>query len=232
MFRAVREWWRSGRGQQTARLFVFELTVVMIGVLAAQQISNWAQRHYAVSQVEGLHDDLFHNFEIYRRIALTHRAAVACLDQQVDLILDEAATSQPFSPSLLKSVDLMSMGPDPMPPDSEQSLRDRYGDSVAGKIGSMEFNLRINEDNNNAIDKEWYQFERVDPRHGPISAADRAAVRESAARIKGYLANLRASADLIVVLTGMLGVHVDRTKGPQPISCETMRRTGRAFVGD
>jgi hypothetical protein len=39
MFQAVRSWWKSGRGQRTIRLFSFELTVVMIGVLAAQQVS-------------------------------------------------------------------------------------------------------------------------------------------------------------------------------------------------
>ena len=32
MFQAVRHWWGSGRGRVTARLLVFELLVVVIGV--------------------------------------------------------------------------------------------------------------------------------------------------------------------------------------------------------
>ena len=36
MFQTVRHWWGSGRGKVTGRLFLFELLVVVIGVLIAQ----------------------------------------------------------------------------------------------------------------------------------------------------------------------------------------------------
>ena len=36
MFHAVRQWWSRGRAKVTARLFLFEIVVVMVGVLLAQ----------------------------------------------------------------------------------------------------------------------------------------------------------------------------------------------------
>ena len=41
MFQTVRHWWASGRGKITARLFVFELFVVVAGVMIAQGLANW-----------------------------------------------------------------------------------------------------------------------------------------------------------------------------------------------
>ena len=41
MFQVVRHWWGGGRGKLTARLFVFEFVVVVVGVLAAQALANW-----------------------------------------------------------------------------------------------------------------------------------------------------------------------------------------------
>ena len=41
MFHAVRQWWWAGRGQATARLFLFEFLVVVAGVLTAQALANW-----------------------------------------------------------------------------------------------------------------------------------------------------------------------------------------------
>ena len=41
MFQTVRHWWGSGRGKITARLFLFELLVVVIGVLIAQMLAGY-----------------------------------------------------------------------------------------------------------------------------------------------------------------------------------------------
>jgi hypothetical protein len=39
VFQTVRHWWGSGRGKVTARLFLFELFVVIAGVLIAQGLA-------------------------------------------------------------------------------------------------------------------------------------------------------------------------------------------------
>ncbi len=52
MFHSVRRWWESGRGKVTVRLFLFELSVVVIGVLIAQGMANYAQRQSDYARME------------------------------------------------------------------------------------------------------------------------------------------------------------------------------------
>lgn len=232
MFRAVRAWWQSERTKRVTRLFLFELTVVMIGVLAAQQVSNWADRRSALRQVEDVHRDLFHNFEQYRRIAGAYRVAIPCLEQRVDLILRLVGNREPIEPRLLEPAKLIGMGPDQISPENDQLLRDRYGDAVADRIGSVEFNLKTSDENSRAIAQQWFEFERLDPRHGAVADSDRVAAREAAVRIKGNLFALRRSSDLIDRLTSILGVRSNTGADLQAAgSCEEIWQTGKAYRG-
>lgn len=52
MFRATRDWFRSGRGRHTVRLFIFELTVVALGLLIAQWVQSLAQERSARLHME------------------------------------------------------------------------------------------------------------------------------------------------------------------------------------
>ncbi len=230
MFRAVREWWDRGVGKRTARLFAFELTVVMIGVLAAQQVSNWADRRSSLQRVEGVHRDLFHSFEQYRRIAIGYRVAIPCLEQRVDLLLRLVGDRQPVEPSLVATPEMWGMGPDQISAENEQLLRERYGDAVADRIGSMEFNLKTSDENSRALMQHWFEFERLDPRHGAVADSDRAAVRSAAVRIKGNLFALRKSSRLIEQIVTELGVRSGRGESMKPVSsCDEVWRTGKAY---
>jgi hypothetical protein len=233
MFQAVRKWWHSGRGQHTVRLFVFELVVVMIGVLAAQQIQSWAQKRAALRGVESLHQQLWHDFSVYRTIARINQAAIPCFDQRIDQILAAAGSSAAIDPALLAPARLVGMGPDEISPESFVLLRERYGLAVYDRVGSMEFNLKENEEATRSINRWWYDFQRLDPRHGPISEGDRSAAREAAIQIKSDLATLRESNRLIELITGELGVQTNpksslRSSG----NCAAIWRSGKAAVGD
>jgi hypothetical protein len=231
MFRAVREWWLSGRGKHTARLFGFELTVVMIGVLAAQQASNWAEKRSALKQVEGLHRDLYHSFDIYRAIAAANRVAISCLDERVDLILQSANGDGDIDPHLLSPATLMGMGPDQISPDNEQLLRERFGDSTADKIGSVQFNLGTAERSSDEIERRWFEFQRLNPKHGPVTNADRSAVRETAVQIKGSLFALRKSSDTLLRLMALLDVpHRPEVTIRSVMTCDQMWQSGKGYV--
>jgi hypothetical protein len=52
MFHTVRHWWGSGNGKVTARLFLFELFVVIAGVLIAQGLASYAQRQSSLGQMK------------------------------------------------------------------------------------------------------------------------------------------------------------------------------------
>ena len=232
MFRAVRSWWQSGRGKDTSRLFIFELTVVMIGVLAAQQVSNWASNRNQMREVEGLHGDLMESFAIYRNFANTYDVAIPCYRQRVDQIMAAASSGQPADPALLNFASLLLMGPDEISSEDYRLLRVRYGSKERGWIGSMEFNLQATENNGRVLEGQWYDFQRLNPQHGPVSAEDRAAAREAAVKIQGYLATLQKSADYIQDLTRLLGISVSPRARLHPVaSCDEMWRTGKAYTG-
>lgn len=230
MFRAVRQWWRSGRGQDTARLFVFELVVVMIGVFAAQQVSSWADKRAAMSQVEGVHDNLFRSFGTYRAIALANRVAIPCIDERVDLILGLAASGRAAEPDLLAPARLLGMAPDEVSPDDTQLLRERYGNLVADTIGSVQFNLRTIERSGAELDRLWFKFQRLDEEHGRVTDADRSSVRETGVEIKGSLYALRKSNDFLLVQLGKLDLPHRPDVTIRPVAdCDLMWRSGKGY---
>lgn len=231
MFRAVREWWLSGRGKKTAGLFGFELTVVIIGVLAAQQLSNWAEKRAAMKQVERLYRDLYHSFDAYRAIAAANRVAISCLDQRVDLILQLANSERDVDPDLLLPAAPMGMAPDQISPENEQLLRERYGDSIADKIGSVQFNLRAAERSGSEIERRWFEFQRLNPKHGPVTSADRSAVRETAVQIKGSLFTLRKTSDTLLRLMTKLEVPRRPDVAIRPVTtCDQMWQSGKGYI--
>ena len=231
MFRAVRRWWQSSRGKETSRLFVFELTVVMIGVLAAQQVSNWASNRSQMQEVEGLHGDLVDSFAIYRNFADSYDVAIPCYRQRAEQIMNFAATGKPIDARLLKFAPILLMGPDEISPEDYRLLRARYGAKERGWIGSVEFNLKATESNGRALEGQWNDFQRLNPEHGPVSAEDRAAARDAAVKIMGHLAALQKSADFIQQLTGLMGISAKPEARLKPVkSCAEMWRAGKAFT--
>lgn len=233
MFRAVRLWWQNGRGKETSRLFVFELTVVMIGVLAAQQVSNWASNRSQMQEIEGLHADLVQSFGIYRNFADSYDVAIPCYRRRVDQIMFLAASGRPVDSRLLDYAPLLLMGPDAISPEDYRLLRARYGAQERDWIGSVEFNLQTAEDNGRALEGQWFEFQRLNEVHGPVTAEDRSAARAAAVKIKGYLSSLQKSADFIQKLTGLLRIPDQSDHELKPIaSCDEMWREGKAYAGE
>ena len=87
MFRAVRKWWSSGRGKHTSRLFAFELVVVTLGVLLAQELQNWAQERAAIAHMEDERNRARTELARVHLIALEWKAAAPCLDRRMTEIM-------------------------------------------------------------------------------------------------------------------------------------------------
>ena len=231
MFRAVRLWWGDGHGKRTLRLLGFELTVVMIGVLAAQQISNWAQRRSALNEVESLQRNLYHSFGGYQVIAASYRAAIPCLDDRVDTILRMAGSKEDLDPRLLDGAHMILLSPDNISPDNAQLLRERYGNEIADKIDSFEFNVEKAGVVGRALETRWFEFQRINPQLGTVNNEDRSAARAAAVEIKGLLRSLDKSAEVMQRISSRLGVVTDPQFGLAPVaSCDQIWRTGRAYL--
>ena len=232
MFRAIREWWLSEHSKSSLRLLGFELTVVMIGVFVAQQVSNWADRRAALNEVERLHRDIYHSFDAYRAIATVNQVAVPCFSGRVDAILEQASRpTVSTNADLLRPARIMKMAPDQISPEKWQLLRERYGDVIADTIGSIQLNLRTAERSGNNIEQRWFELQRLNPRYGIVSDADRSAVRETAVKLHGDLFALRKSSELILRQIAKLDVPHSSGVDIRPVkSCKEMWERGQSYV--
>ncbi len=96
MFRTVRHWWQGGDGKTTARLFVFELFVVVAGVLIAlgaeQLVSNWHWHGEVRDSDRRISDELGYNLvNAYERLAIND-----CLEPRLAELRDELIKGEPM----------------------------------------------------------------------------------------------------------------------------------------
>lgn len=96
MFRTVRHWWQGGDGKTTARLFVFELFVVVAGVLIAlgaeQLVSNWHWQGEVRDSDRRISDELGYDLaNAYERLAIND-----CLEPRLAELRDELIKGEPM----------------------------------------------------------------------------------------------------------------------------------------
>ena len=77
------------------------------------------------------------------------------------------------------------------------------------------------------IAQAWEGLYLVDPRFGPVSDADRAQARLSAARIKARLTGMRINAGNVVDSARRLGLAPDSTGMRMIRNCDDLWQTGQ-----
>ena len=83
MFLTVRHWWGSGRGKVTARLFVFELLVVVAGVLIAQALAELVQDRADYARMESERSRVRYELTSVHNAFQTWEVALPCLNQRM-----------------------------------------------------------------------------------------------------------------------------------------------------
>jgi hypothetical protein len=189
MFRAVRQWWSRGRGKVTARLFLFEIVVVMVGVLLAQGLQQAmadrsAHRHMVEERVRA-REQLSGAHMMFR----VWEAAVPCLDARMSQIMagggaDAKLLRRPIFPV-----------PSYLPPDQQSLLLigDLFGQDERDLYIAIADNVANLQDRSGRIIDSWGRFDLLDPANGVPTADDRADVRRAAADIKAQLKSLKFS---------------------------------------
>jgi hypothetical protein len=231
MLASLRGWWSRDHETPGPGALLIEFLVVILGVFAAQQMSDWAEKRSEVRRVEGLYRELVHSFGQYRTIAHTYEVALPCLEERVDLIFRQANQGRPIDPQLLKHARLTLMGPDDVSHEDFQLLRNRFGNETVDRIGSMQFNLATSLKSGLELERRWFEFQRLDSQHGAIDEADRQSARQTAVEIKAHLYALAKSTRLILKLADLLGIERPSDAKLTPVAdCAQMWRTGRGFV--
>ncbi len=226
MFRAARDWFGSGRGRHIVRLFIFELTVVTLGVLIAQWVQGLAQDRGARAHMEDERARARLELQRVHLVAQDWITAVPCLDRRMTEIMSGAKVDGAalVRPTLIN--------PGYTPPDEESMvLIDRlYGHREKAVLSGMAIgtvNIR------NVVIKiveNWGKLALIDPANGPIGPSDRAEARSAAANIKAQLHSAAIISDDISVRLRGIGVGMSDDENPEngpARSCDAIWRSKR-----
>jgi len=228
VFQTVRHWWTGGRGKVTARLFLFEFVVVVLGVLVAQWIAESASRREAVDEMES--EKLAYEGTIASAVSIANgwKIAARCLDQRMTKIMRLTTENKPIEGALLERPGLWNF--DDASRISDRSfllLEARYGKPTAWEFGRIANNIERIDQRILAVSDAWSAMAQIDPGNGAPREADRQEVRKAASRIKSALVGLNINADNIIDAGRILGIRADTSSPGQPVAnCEEMWRIG------
>lgn len=193
MFQAVRSRligaWRSLHSKGLVTIFFFELLVVTLGVLLAQNIADWAEERAAMADLELAHERIRKELSHDLGKANIWRASLPCLRQRMNEVLRVGSDGalapgstvrpriEPFLPILLND---------------EQAGRYRmqFGDERADELREMQMNLVNAQANIEPIIHLWGRIMLADPALGSVTQSDREHARLAAADILAELRGL------------------------------------------
>ncbi len=226
MFQAVRQWWGNGRGKLTARLFLFELFVVIAGVLIAQGLAGYAQRRSSLGQMEServrVRDELTSVHSVFQ----TWHAAIPCLDRRMtDIMKGTSLASSDFRRPQFQT-------PIYAPPTTEvmDLIARHHGAEEKNRLDWIAQNIGYASTVAVAMITRWGRLMLVDPTNGAVTTADRIEARLAAADIRAQLRAMDVLSTDATRLLGKMGIHARNQNDPQygpAKGCAAIWRSGR-----
>ena len=228
MFHAIRSWWTDGRGRLTARLFLFELLVVILGVLIAQALANEVQRHSQIAQMERserlAQGEMTSNFGA----ALIWERAGPCLNDRLAEIMRRASTG-PVPHALTVRPRIVQLAQTPLSTTDQLMIRDVKGSQRADFLESFTENVEDLSRDARELTEGWGRLELVDQEFGTVSPQDRVAARAAAADIRAHLRRIAIIGSDIVRESTRAGIRPDfgpAGNGP-PETCDAIWTSGQ-----
>ena len=227
MFQTVRHWWGSGRGKVTARLFLFELFVVIAGVLIAQGLANWVARAKSDEEIAEARARFVHEQSENLAVAVSWRAAIPCLDQRMQEVMRAASTGT-LDVALADRPEFADFVVSDLDAGAELGMRSRYGNATADRFKAMQRSVSFAANNTGTIIHSWGRLSLADSRLGSVSAPDRTVVRTAAADVRAELRGLSFAVGDFIALAERAGIGLPtgREYGPAK-RCDQIWRSGR-----
>ena len=227
MFLNVRHWWGSGRGQVTLRLFVFELLVVVAGVIIAQSLAELVQDRAVLARMQSEHSRVRYELTSVHNAFQVWEMALPCLNQRMTEVM--RASPLHGAGSLRRP-----QFPTPtlaMPSTEVLDLIGRhYGADEKNRLNLIAENTKNSAPVIASIISHWGRLGLLDAINGSVTPADRFEARLAAADIKAQLRGLEVlSKDTDRVLSNMNIASrnlTDPEYGPAQ-SCAAIWESGR-----
>lgn len=233
MFEAVRTKligaWQEVRARGFVGLFFFELLVVTLGVLLAQEIADSSNRRGDVAAMEKAKARADLEMGDAAMVGRLWSALGPCIARELELIFHAARTSEPIDPELLKAPGTFTTAVMPLDARTKLLIRERYGDDAAYYYDRMErLANRLDSKADGLVDR-WGQFHLLGVETGDANGADRAAIREITAIIHSDLTAVRSTAREIVSVGNRMKVQpkIFGEYGKFARNCDDYRAMGR-----
>ena len=226
MFQTVRHWWGSGHGKVTARLFLFELFVVIAGVLIAQGLADNVQQRSNLARMEAERSRVRFDFEGANSAFQSWRVAVPCLDQRMTQIMRGARSTT----DLMRRPRFPTLGYAAPTTEVLDLIGKRYGTAEKNRLNWIADNAANANPVIASIISKWGRLTLVDPSFGTVTESDLREARLAAADIKAQLRAMEVlSTDGAQLLTKM-GIDARNRNEPgygPAKSCAAIWASGR-----
>ncbi len=227
MFHSIRHWWTDGRGKLTARLFMFEFVVVLLGVLVAQWVADWAKERADLAVMEQSRKRVADQSSSAMANAQAWLVAIPCLDRQVSGIMRSAGSDRPLDATMLDRPGFRIPVVDPIPADSALLLIDRYGSRQAQLYNSIKVRVDHVTTLSNRVAEQWMGLSILDPAFGTVREGDRVNARALASQIRSALRSIQISSQGLLDEAGQLGLKPSDIDGRRrPRDCADIRASG------
>lgn len=237
MFAAVREKlvgaWTHLRKGSLARLFLFEFVVVLLGVLAAQWVADWARERQAMAEMEEAKTKAEYQIGVNMHSLQTWGELSPCLEEAMRSVMRANEDQSPVDPRILDRPKLTGLELRALTAQELLRLEKRYGTDAEFAFGNIARSTRTYEDRIDIIQEAWKAFAQIDPRNGKPEKADYQQARMAASEILAALRGLEINREGILRDARRLNLEpFNPYEGRPASSCEEYWNKGAMYVED
>ena len=175
------------RPAKLAGLFVFEFTVVLLGVLAAQAVADWAEDRRLLREAEVQYMQARDQAIELAQVHAYWAKVAPCLADRARGIARVAADGGSLSAADIGRPALPTVRMPAWDADVRRVAYARYGKQKMDAIAGLEVAVMVTIDTSIRIREGWSKFALLDPKNGTPSDADRANVRLAAIGVIDYV---------------------------------------------
>lgn len=211
MFEAVRSRlvsaWKDLHARGLPSLFVFELFVVTLGVLLAQGIADWSGDRAARKRLDVSLARMDRDIESNMHSAEAWQMAISCFRERLDTIMILAAQGAPIELELLQRPGLRGFRTESLSTDAVDLLHAAGRSEEAVLYTSLARYAGSASNSVTDVGDNWLTLAVLDPRLGPIAAADRTNARRDAARMLSAIRRIEVVSKGLLGEGAQLGLH-------------------------
>lgn len=223
MFRAVRSWWAGASAKVTLRLFLFELIVVIAGVLIAQALAGWASDRAAQRDMRDSKSLADTQISRMAATALAYQKTIPCMNDRIVQVMRAASGEGEVDPKWLERPLMWQFTYTPLSEESLLQLGKQSGEDVADRyLRFVDYSSRARE-LNYALSNDWQALKIIDPGTGAIGDDDRSQARQLSSRLWSTLKNLEHLTQNIGYRANDLGIKPRLAAGQRmPRGCNDL----------